>query len=569
MATISLIAGSNGRQYPDVQAAWAAIPTDVVASGNSYDIFALDDSEFVLNDEINLSGKNTDAGHQIRLIGNFTDKPNIDAGPYRYSASAGTAFRRNGGTVFNINQDWLTIYGIQVMREGGGDQGAVTLIGNNTYIIGSIVEAKNSNPFANAITLGGSARLWSTLVVVWGAETGGLYSISNACKVENCTIANLSESANHPGLNGSVDNYSVKNTAVFGFASVGGSQNISGSNNATDRASVPFGTNNKAGLVFASQFENIVSGTHDFRLKAGSALIDAGATPEAAHTAAPNGVRQQGTAADIGAWEVTSAIKAPTVTITSITVTGQTVVVSGTTTNSPTSGTISLALAGVPYNSGVAQGPIDLTLGTNTFTATFTGVKVGAYVASPTVANSSFSATTTGNVNVTGALATSVVQDPMAGQILTIHGTTSGSPVSGTLIVPAATVNPDGAISQTADVQLGQGTFTVSATLPAGNFDAGILRFTTAAGTSLPQPGTSAVTISGFDGNPDAPAIDALPGEEVPPTEETPTGPTVFVSWAVFDTLASPIQVDPPPPAPPRAHVRMIPLNRFKIRSST
>lgn len=99
-------------------------------------------------------------------------------------------------------------------------------------------------------------------------------------------------------------------------------------------------------------------------------------------------------------------------------------------------------------------------------------------------------------------LVTSLEQDPVDGQVLTLHGTTSGNPTSGTVTVPAAAVDPADAVDTIMALTLGTGTFTVSVPLGAGRYDVAQVVLANDAGTSVPAPGTAPVTILPFDGNP-------------------------------------------------------------------
>lgn len=529
IVTIKFGSAGTGRDVATLAAAWAAVPADVVASGNSYILEAYNDSEFVVGSNLVLTGKTTDAAHTILIRPaaghSFRDHANVATNALVYNQANGVGMRFNFNYTegLTINNDWVTVQGMQFWHSGGGNVTGV-LIGTGrtgSVIDNCLVRMTSSNTGVAGISLN-SGTVRSTHITLLGATSTGVYMGSSTSKAENVTVARVSTQAragygfNAPGLTGG----SIINCAVFN-APFGVNNSFTGSNNASDGV-VGFGTNNKENLVFADQF---VDTTNDFRTKAGSALIDAGTAPNAANTLAPTGVRQQGTAADIGFWEFPSATQAPTATITAINVSGRTVTISGTTTGTPTSGLASIAPAAGAGNNAVAQGPTALTLGTGTFTVQFTNVVVGRYSPALTVSNTAFpnvaASNSVGTFDIVGALATSVIQDPMnGGQVLTIHGTTSGSPTSGSLSVPAAATNPNGAVAQTVALTLGAGTYTVSVTLSAGNYDAPVLTFTTAAGTSLPQAGTSPVSVMGFSGNPEAPPAN-------PPAAATVTGVTV------------------------------------------
>lgn len=266
----------------------------------------------------------------------------------------------------------------------------------------------------------------------------------------------------------------------------------------------------------------VVNESTDFRPTAAGPLINT-ATTAANNTKDILG-NNRGTSPDPGAWELSPSVDAPTGNVTSIVVSGQTVTISGTTTSTPTSGQASLTASAVAYNSGVSQGPISVTLGSGTFTVQFTNVKVGRYDPVITLTNAGGTGSVTngqGNAEVIGATGT-VTSQTLSGQQLTISGTTSGSPTAVPVIIPAAATTPNGAITTSKDAALGVGTFTVTIDLPAGNYDPGVVRFTTAAGTSMPATGgTSAVSIVGISGNPEAPFDQPAPPEA--PTNVTAT----------------------------------------------
>jgi hypothetical protein len=252
----------------------------------------------------------------------------------------------------------------------------------------------------------------------------------------------------------------------------------------------------------------VVNEASDFRPSATGGLINTA-------TASANGTNDiegnnRGTTPDVGAWELSPTIPSPTGTITSAVISnGTTVTLSGTSANTPTSGVATLTPTVAAYNSGTLQGPLTVTLGSGTFSAVFNNVPVGQYSVAVSLSNTGGTAPATNNagiVNVVGATGT-VTSHVLSGSVLTISGTTTGTPASGSIIVPPAAANAYGAIQQgpTALV-LGTGTFSIQLTLPPGSYDPSIIRFTTAAGTSLPAAGTSAVSINGIDGNPASPA---------------------------------------------------------------
>lgn len=523
MAIVTLTVGSNARQYTTLDAAWAAIPTDVVASGNSYVIELYKDSEFVFESEIVLSGKTTDATHTIDIRPaagqGYLDNPNIATTPLRYNAANGVAFQTTWSAAgIQVNNNYVRVTGLQLFHNqpANNNKGGVMLYNPfGANVVGCVFDRclcevnEWGSAGENGFYVNGDTIVRNCTVISKGGQARLFGTDSSSTTFENCTGIRNNTSL---GYGFSVRNgTTIRNSVIVGadFAFNG---TPVGSNNAWTGV-IGFGTNNKNNIVPADCFVDVASvATYDPRLKANSPLIDAGVTPSAANTSAINGNRQQGTSADIGAWEYPQVAQAPTATITTITVTGTSVTISGTTANSPTSGTGEVNPSNVSYNSGVAKAPAALTLGTNTFTITLTGLKVGRYDPKVLVSTTAYpniqAVNNVGSFDIEGGKALSVVQDPMAGQTYSVHGTCVNA-TSGTLIIPAAATNPNGALQQnltlTLDTVANPNTYTVSTTLAPGNYDAPILRFDNANGTSLPQAGTSAVSVVGFSGNPEGP----------------------------------------------------------------
>lgn len=100
---------------------------------------------------------------------------------------------------------------------------------------------------------------------------------------------------------------------------------------------------------------------------------------------------------DGGAIQRTPSLPLPTATVGTPACNGQIVTLSGTTTGNPTSGTISLVPSNSP-NGAVLVDPTAITLGTNSFTVTFTGVQPGNYTIAGVITLASV-----GSSNFTGA----------------------------------------------------------------------------------------------------------------------------------------------------------------------
>lgn len=533
--TIKVGSASSGRDYATLSAAWAAIPADLVAADVSYVVEMYPDSEFTLTANVILSGKTTDAGHTITIrpaagLG-YTTNANILTNALRYNLANGVGI--NAGNYFIQNQNAnTTVDGLQV-RSGtnlAAAAGGLLVDSADTAVIQNcLVEYCGSDTTAD-LTLNKAfcaslhrGVMRNIQIILTQANSNGvrLYQTTSALgeNITVCRLGNLARSGYgfYQPYSGYAIYKTMRNCAVFGATFSNTSQGTY--INCASDGTFTSGTNTLQNVTAASVF---VDPINDFRYLSTAPLIDVGAQPSADNVTTISGNRQQGTSADIGAWEFPQAVQAPTAKITSITVSGTSVTIAGTFTGSVTSGQASIAPLALTGNNAVAQGPVAITIGTGTFTATFSSCKIGKYTVTVTVSNSAYTVQATndqGGFEIIGPRALSIVQDPIAGQVLTLHGTCT-SATSGNWIVPAAATNPNGAIQQsvalTIDLTVTPNTYTASVTLAPGNYDPGTLTFTNADGTSLPQGGTSAVTIYAISGSPDAPAQSAP--DTVPPT---------------------------------------------------
>jgi hypothetical protein len=438
-------------------------------------------------------------------------------------SSASITFSRDSySTIFGPGID---LYGLRILIIGSASSGSngITFVGQGANMTTDNIVRHNrlydNSPAPGAAMLAGNGYsrvlVADNLLVNNGAVGKILVDDSYATMIVRNTFVALNSAGNNAtAINDEYNGATIRNNVFIGFAKV--------MNNTTVGAQV---LNNFANLApssgrAASVGLTVVTGAgalvvdeaNDWRPKSGGPLIGA-AGADAQYQADILG-NNRGASPDVGAWQLVPAMQTPTATITTITVTGQTVTLNGTTTGSPTNGQASLSKSAAPYNHAVSQGPVNLTLGSGTFSVTFSNVAVGQYSPTVTLSNAGGPGTVTntaGSVNVQGATG-ALTSQVLDGQVLTLTGTTTGSPTSASLIVPAAASNPNGATSVgPVPVTLGSGTFSVAAPLGPGNFDPPVLQFTTAAGTSLPIPGTTAVSVLGISGNPEAPPAPATP----------------------------------------------------------
>lgn len=526
MAQVKLTVGSlaQGRQYATIAAAYAAIPANLVAAGDSYLLELYNDGVFDLgSSSLVLDARTTDALHNITIRpapGHaFFENLNPSSDPYALNPAKGVTLRGTGNyyKVVNVQADYTVLYGLQFDHAGGGNSGtgvAIDASAPNAVIDLCIVQVKPSGSYITGVGSGdGKFTISNTLIILNAAVSNGV-SFGSGALAENVTIVRPSTFARPPegscgGFSFGSSQCKVRNCLVMNTPFSLNNTQVMGevTNNISDGVISIASANSQQNVLAANVF---IDPAADFRIKAGSPTINAGAAPSNTARRAPSGSRQMGAATDIGAWEYPEAIQAPSATITSVTVQGTTVTIQCTTSGTPTSGTVAIRHTATSYNdSAVDQGPVPLTLGAGTASATFTSMRVGEYTLDVKVGNDAYPSVNATNVadytvNITDAVATSVVQDPMDGEVLHIHGTYSGNATSASILVPALTSDPQGALDTAGTVVLNNGSFTSDIDLQPGNYGAAVLRFTTANGTSLAQTGTSPVSIIGIYGMPQA-----------------------------------------------------------------
>jgi hypothetical protein len=374
MATITSSIGTSSRNYSTLQAWEDALPVSAVAAGNDYVGEVYKDSEFVVGVPLLIAGTTTDATHGITLRAaagqSFRDNPNVRTNALRYSAANGVAIRGTSGynSAIEIQVPNVTLDGLQIAHQNNGRTvyGQVNAPANVT-IKNCICEAPGS--FASAMRLDGNNSTVQNIVLVNTGTGTTLQFFGAGAKLIGCTVVKTG-TAGTTGVQGT-STTEIRNTVAANFTTCfTGLTAANCSNNASTDATAP-GANSKTAQALASLFE--APGT-DYRTKAGSALIDAGTAAGLAVDISGT-ARPQGSAYDIGAWEVAAAATGVTLTpgAATLAVTGYAPTVAQVT---PTPTNIALqtrALAITGYAPTVAQTvptPTSITLQTRALTVT-------------------------------------------------------------------------------------------------------------------------------------------------------------------------------------------------------
>lgn len=328
MATVTNSIGSaGGRDYSTVALWIAALPSNVVTSGNSYVGECYNDSEFVAGSIGVFSGFTTDATHTITLKcaagQGFRDNANAQTNALTYNASNGVAMRATAsfGISGQSSPQYITLDGLQV-KATNGESPIVNWGGNfspDASVLKNCILEGNINLW---IVRGFAYTILNCLVVnvcanAYAAGAGGITFNDHGCYCANNTIVRPSDltigGRSAIDFNGSGNTVRIYNNAIFGFSTPlvnPNSQSSPGDYNATDQSSLVFGSNNQVSLTYTSQFQGTTSGAMDFRTKSGAGLIDVGVTDTTDIPGATDIVgtsRPSGAAWDIGCWELVAA----------------------------------------------------------------------------------------------------------------------------------------------------------------------------------------------------------------------------------------------------------------------
>lgn len=538
MATIELTVGTS-KQYADIAAAWAAIPADVVASGNQYAIL-LAKQEHVISATLTLNGKTTSATNRITIkpeVGaSYTENPDLTTVALAYNAANGAAIKGTGSAhkivVDNANVD---VIGLQLLNTAVADYTLFEFTANGT---GGVMDKCILDSFANGnnsrnVTINSACTVRNTVLVYRSSNTAvscaPITTNGASSLLENITMVRpASFSGTKYAIRNTIANtITVRNSVGINFTSLTQYATYGSHNAITSATAISFGTNNLENLVAA---DLVVEPSTDFRLKDTSPLINAGTATSSENSTTITGSRSQGTAVDIGAWEKPS--------------TASTLTLSG-----PASGFIGYPDTLTVASNGSSASTITVTFSDNggggTFSVNPVTIAIGASSAQTQyTANSSGSKnitiTSSPVMTITGPLAYSASQKPPSGSVtsqpspvgqsLSITFSTADTPTSALATLAPSATNPNGAVSKSGVVTLGTntGTATWDAIHP-GNYQPTIT--VTNAGGSGSVSGLSAVSIGGIEG-------EVSSGDGTAPSVSVPGIPTNVIATA-FDGYIS------------------------------
>lgn len=314
MATIVTSIIGTGGDYTTPQAWEDACSSNIVTADQIWQ-GKLKKQEF---GALLISGITTDATHYIELItdtgASFVDDANLQTNALRYNASNGAGLLTNNNYFAPVRVDtgiYVRFSKIQIKQIGLGNAYTSLSVAPVTFDScifesagGTVCQLSGPGSWiANSLIVGNRSSAGTVFVRLTGSGSD-LY---------NCTLVAVN-SAYANAFDGNYGTPIVKNCAVFNCTAIKSSGNTpTYTSCVTDVASPPSGFTGSVAFSTSSgaYFESITAGSHDLRIKVGSALIDTGSTESTYAATSINGIsRPSGSAYDVGCWEYVASVLA-------------------------------------------------------------------------------------------------------------------------------------------------------------------------------------------------------------------------------------------------------------------
>ena len=314
MGTVTKSIGTATRDYSTLQAWEDALPANLVTDGNAQVGECYNDTEFSAS--VVFSGSTTDATNYIELTAaageSFQDHADVQTNALRYNQSNGVGLTETGNTTcFSVQEANVTIKRLQSKNTNSYASGSPWHTTTTSLGVSGMEDMICETANSTQILFAKEGTFRNCLFLINRSTTGKGHfnSYAGSSVYENCTFARPSNftAGDTAWQIGNTGTTTFKNCASFGWTTLtAGTGTFAGNNNCSDLA-IGFGSSNQASKTYANQFEEEDQSVgSDFRLKAGSDMIDTGATLTLATDIAGTS-RPQGSAWDIGAWELVAA----------------------------------------------------------------------------------------------------------------------------------------------------------------------------------------------------------------------------------------------------------------------
>lgn len=430
MATTVVKTIGTGGDYSTLQAWEDACPANLVTADQVWQ-GQLKNQEFVSGSPLlTISGTTVDSTRYVELTteagASFADHANKATNALRYNASNGAGIRWTGtyGTAITISQSYTRISKLQITATGSSNAAACLSSGSIDYVDHNQCIFEGKTTATTVSMVGSNSRLRNSLVVARHASAGSIVQGTAGTNIYNSTLVSTAGTA----TNGFLSNYGTaicKNVYVGNVTNAtAGSASVTKTTSFTSVSGPPSGWS--AAAFSTATFESITDGSHDLRLKTGSALIDAGTTESTYAANDVIGTARSGTW-DVGAWEVPAAGGASA----TFTIKADDVTFSGGGTVSPICSFTAVA-ADATFSGGASTGAASANFATTTADSTFSGAAVGdtssGILTTPVLKNN------TGTVLASETGATAYVYNPTTGALI-VKKTSQVTDGSGVMVI--------------------------------------------------------------------------------------------------------------------------------------
>lgn len=279
------------------------------------------------------------------------------------------------------------VQGFRINITGSTSGWAISGIGTNTGPQGLIrrnrIKSTSTNGYALVVSeFACPGMLSDNLIILEDNSTADFVVGSGTVTAIRNTFVRRGNATGKPincsNSQGLMKNHVYRNNVFVncGDTPVGNVASLTAANFINNYTSVQPATAN-AGLVYGEVSTLVRNAVSDFRPNDSGVLIGT-ASQDAIDKVDLLGIARGGQP-DVGAIQGSIVNTLPKVTVNSQTVNAQKIVISGTTTYAPTTGTATLLPSATNPNGATQQGPINVTLGDGTFTVQFDNVPPGNY----------------------------------------------------------------------------------------------------------------------------------------------------------------------------------------------
>ena len=309
MATIvEKIIGTTG-DYATIEAWFAACPSDLVAADQIWRGL-LQNQEFVVGATILLSGKTVDATRYVELTtqagASFLDHANKSTNALAYNAANGAAVRLTAASAntIAIQQRYTRISKLQIKAPNISSASSALVVNGTNGLYADIDKCiidGGTTTSANGVVVLSTSVMRNCAVIQNGTTAASpIVNLTSGSTLINCTLVSVSTTLT-AGIKCTYAASTLKNIYVGNV-----SANITGTAPTKTNCYSSFAETGFTSAPFSTAtFENITAGSVDLRLKAGSVLLDAGATDATNAATDILGVaRPQGASYDVGAYEL-------------------------------------------------------------------------------------------------------------------------------------------------------------------------------------------------------------------------------------------------------------------------